>query len=163
MNFTHEIASLTWELCRESATESVISEHEQILGVKFPPDFRAVIKLCPGGQPVERSDFNLQHPGAGNVESCLGALLTLGPADDDVDGILDTARSLHDTHGLSRQIIPFATDGMGDYMCLDFRRDPLTPAIVYWSHETRIDDAIAHLADSFDEFLAMLAPPESVD
>ncbi len=154
-------ASITWELCDSAISDGVRAECEHLLGVTFPREFRDVMQRCPGGHPVERSDFNLLHPGMGRVESCLGALLSLDPTDE--SGIVHTTRDLRQVHGLPAGVIPFAHDGGGDYMCLDFRATLDHPAVVYWAHEATPEMALAPLARSFLEFLAMLAPPESLD
>ncbi len=161
MSFTQHIASMTWTLCEPPVSERVIVEHERIFGVTFPGDFREVIQQCPGGHPVERTVFWMDHPEHGRLGSGLGALVTLEPPDD-VDGMLWSANTLHHHHGVSCELIPIALDGGGDYMCLDFRESPTHPGIVYWSHEAMPETSLAHLADSFTSFLEMLEPPEEI-
>lgn len=133
-NHTQQMAGLTWILCEAPVSADVITEHEHALGIIFPDDFRAVIQKCPGGQPVERRDFWINHPGYdGRIGSGLGGLVSLGPLDD-YDSMLANAEALHERFGVSRKLIPIALDGGGDYMCLDYRESESEPKIVYWSY-----------------------------
>lgn len=92
----------------------------------------------------------------------MGGLVSLGPPDDH-DSVLACAEELHDNYGVSRQLIPIALDGGGDFMCLDYRESESEPKIVYWSYGAIPDVAIAYIADSFTSFLAMLKPPDTPD
>lgn len=154
-----QAAGLTWDLCAPPLSADVIGEHERMLGIKFPDDFRAVIQTCSGGQPQERSEFWIDHPAHGRLGSGLGALVTFDPADEN-DGILATTRDLRRYHGVPSAIIPIAVDGGGDFMCLDYSESMSAPSVVYYSHEAPLETAFCHLAASFTEFLAMLEPPE---
>jgi cell wall assembly regulator SMI1 len=150
--------SLTWKHCEPPVEDAILNDLEHKLGVKFPQDFRDVMKICHGGTPVERSDFVYVDPDLGPVGVSLGALLNLH--NDDVEGILKTMELLSLDDQLPEGIIPFADDGGGDMMCLDYREDPGHPKVVYWAHEREKHDSIIPLADSFTEFLSMLEPPE---
>jgi cell wall assembly regulator SMI1 len=158
MSKIQHAAGLTWELCEPPVDDQVIDNLEHTLGIKFPPDFRQVIHRCHGGVPVERSAFDYEDPSIGKTGSGIGALMTLYP--DDTGSILTTLRLLAIDEQLPDKVIPFADDGGGDMMCLDYREDPDHPKVVYWSHEEEKDKSIIPLADSFTEFLAMLEPPE---
>jgi cell wall assembly regulator SMI1 len=156
---TRQVASLTWEDCETPVDDKRINEIERALGVKFPSSFRQVIQSCHGGTPVERREFYYQDPIIGKMTSGIGALLTLKP-DDELDGILETTLNLTGAGRLPNKVIPFAEDGGGDLMCLDYREDPDHPKVVYWSHEEEEDQSIIPLADSFTEFLDGLLPPQ---
>jgi cell wall assembly regulator SMI1 len=158
MSTVQRAAGLTWKWCKPPVDNQAIDALERTLGVKFPPDFRRVIQRCHGGVPVERSAFHYEDPSIGTTGSGIGALMTLYP--DDTDGILTTLRLLSIDEQLPDKVIPFADDGGGDMMCLDYREDPDHPKVVYWSHEEEKDKSIIFLADTFTEFLAMLKPPE---
>jgi hypothetical protein len=60
---------------------------------------------------------------------------------------------------LPEGLVPFADDGGGDYMCLDYRNKPEAPGVVYWAHERGKHDSVFPLANSFSEFLDILQPP----
>lgn len=157
--FVHKIGSLTWEDCEPPVDDEVIEGLERSLDVKFPSDFREVMQLCHGGNPVERCDFYYDNPTLGRpIRSGIGALMTLYP--DDTGGILTTLRLLAMDDQLPDKIVPFAEGGGGDMMCLDYRTDPDHPGVVYWAHEEEKESAIIPLADSFSEFLDKLLPPK---
>ena len=80
---------------------------------------------------------------------------------DDEYSILKTTERLLRNDRLPEGIIPFAEDGGGDQICLDYRQGRRQPRVVYWSHEEEKDQSIFPLADSFTEFLAMLEPPDA--
>lgn len=157
MSLTQRIAGLTWEGCNPPADDRTMDELEQTLGVKFPLDFRRVMQLCQGGTPVERNCFKYR----GAHGSGIGALLSVDP--DDEENILGTMELLSHDDQLPHAVIPFADDGGGDMMCLDYRNDPEHPRVVYWSHEQPRESSISPLADSFTEFLDSLQPPIDID
>ena len=161
MRHTHRIGSLTWTFCKSPVDNRVLDEHERVLGMKFPGDLREVLQRCHGGHPVEKAVFWFEHPDPdlGRMGSGIGALVTLDPLDggDDMLGIVQTLREYQD---LPSGIVPFATDGGGDYICLDYRKDTDHPTVVYWAHEADPGQSIAYLADSFTDFLGILEPPE---
>ncbi len=159
MSLTQQMAGLTWILCKPPVPARIIAQHQRILGVTFPDDFCKVIQRCSGGQPLEREEFWIDHPAHGRLGSGVGALVTLGPLDD-VNGMLFSAYALHERHGVSRDMIPIAVDGGGDYMCFDYGQSATHPPVVYYSHEAPLAISFCHLADSFTSFLAMLEPPE---
>ena len=159
MSHTQQMAGLTWILCRPPVSMDVLDEHEHILGVTFPQDFRLVIQMCPGGQPLERGDFWIEHPAHGRLGSGLGALVNLDSIED-VNSMQFCTHALHHYHQLPAHIIPIAIDGGGDYMCFDYGESPSHPCVVYYSHEAARETAFCHLADSFTEFLEMLEPSE---
>ena len=161
MNRTQHVASLTWSGCRPEADDQTIDQLEHQVGVRFPPDFRQVMKLCHGGTPEERCEFDYQHPQLGTVGSGIGAMLRLPLEEEDLESIVGTIAMLDDQ--LPDGLIPFATDGGGDFMCLDYRHDSNQPPVVYWAHEEDKDASVFPLADSFSEFLDMLIPQRSIE
>jgi hypothetical protein len=50
-------------------------------------------------------------------------------------------------------LIPFATDGGGNYVCFDYRNTKENPPIVFWHHEIEKNDGIFFLNDSFEDFI----------
>jgi cell wall assembly regulator SMI1 len=162
MSRTAYAHSLTWKRCQPPVDDGVVEQLEQALGVTFPHDFRELMKRCHGGSPVEREHFDFYYVGGQHeAGSCLGALLTLYP--EDSNGILKTIETLSYDDQLPEKVIPFAEDGGGDMMCLDYRDDPEHPTVVYWSHEEPKETSISPLADSFTKFLDSLQPPIDVD
>lgn len=153
-----EAAGITWKRCEPPVSDEIVDELERILKVTFPADFRHVMQHCHGGVPIDRSDFHFDHPTIGRpIRSGIGALMTLYP--DATGGILTTLRLLAIDDQLPDRVIPFADDGGGDMMCLDYRENPDIPKIVYWAHEEAKAQSLIPLANSFSEFLDQLLPP----
>jgi cell wall assembly regulator SMI1 len=158
MSETRKAAGLTWKRCEPPADDAAIKQVEQSIGVRFPSDFLEVMRVCQGGTPIERMRFDYQHPRIGSVGSGLGILLNFIPGDS--SNILEVMKDLSYDAQLPEKVIPFADDGGGDMMCLDYRDDPGYPKVVYWAHEESKDESIFPLARSFTEFLDMLEPYE---
>jgi len=69
--------------------------------------------------------------------------------------------------GIPAHIVPIASNGMGDYICLDLRGGG--EKVVFWDKrpfwgtgEWRESD-LYHVADSFEEFLGSLRPDDLLD
>ncbi|MCB0115333.1 MAG: SMI1/KNR4 family protein [Caldilineaceae bacterium] len=145
-------AEIEWQDCRAQIDDSVVAEVESLLYCDFPDDFRAIIKKCHGGIPVPNR-FVYHDAVLQMVESSIEQLLSfnLEDADNIVRSYYDLSTQLPD------DLIPFACDAGGDYICFDYRSDSSEyPVVVYWSHESEPDASIFYLADSFSEFLGML-------
>jgi hypothetical protein len=76
-----------------------------------------------------------------------------------VTSLLD-ARLTTDPDRVGLSLIPIAELFAGDFVVLDFRRDPSAPRISIWYHERSIDFAPVadDLCASFSDFCAMLHP-----
>lgn len=159
MRESQQIAGLTWDFCKPRVSEDVLQEHERALGVEFPSLFRELIGMCHGGDPIERKAFDVQHPSLGLIQAEIGALVTLEPVDD-VDGMRYATRVLREVHRVPERVIPFATNGAGDYICLDFRTDGQAPSVIYWAHEANPEEALAPVVGTLAAFLAMLKPSD---
>jgi SMI1-KNR4 cell-wall len=62
--------------------------------------------------------------------------------------------------GISGQLpdglFPIAGDGGGDFLCLDFRCEPVAPPVAYWSHEVGGAEGVVPVAASITELLSLL-------
>lgn len=154
---TQTRAGLTWEDCLDNAaSDAVVAELERRLGIHFPLDYLEVAKACQGGTPVERSEFVYRDADAGGPDwSGFAYLLPLEPTHE--EGIVATMEKLAKDGKLPAGVVPIATDGGGDYVCLAYRAGA-APSIVYWCHERERDDSIFPLSDSFRGLLERLAP-----
>lgn len=61
-----------------------------------------------------------------------------------------------------RNVLAFGTNGAGDMICFDYRKDSKTenPPVVYWRMGPEEEKAVSPVADNFEEFLGMLKEPE---
>lgn len=144
--------SLKWNHCHPVIGDAEVVAVENALGVRFPSDFRACIQECHGGSPSNRS---FRVPAAGiQFGSCLAVLLSFSC--DDPENILKTCGCLMDQ--LPNGLIPFATDGGGDYMCFDFNalNAEGTPTVVYWHRAGLAENEFTKLSKDFSGFLESL-------
>ncbi len=149
------LQELVWEDCRSPVDPSVIHAVETALGIEFPADYKAVILRCNGGHPKPYL-FSYRDPDQGvRVGTAFAALLTVDEPGSP-DNILSVRNDLDSV--LPPEVIPFAEDGGGDYICFDYRSKDSgeAPSIVYWAHENPPSLAVITLAESFQAFLDML-------
>jgi hypothetical protein len=146
-----EQKNLMWKYCDGEVEWDTIHYTEQVLGIVFPDTYRLCAKQFHGGTPSRRGFAFVDSYGP--IVGCLGALLSL--SQQNPENVLACSAQLR-RRGLQR-VIPFATDGGGDYMCFDYRDPMLTiPTIVYWNHEESPELSLTYLASCFEDFLAML-------
>lgn len=145
-------AEFGWKYSEPEIDEEQINEIEKVLFVQFPLDYKICAKKYHGGSPVKRK-FTF-HDKYGCIGSLLGGLLSLNQ--DSPEYIVTISKYLQD-QGFEN-IIPFAINGGGDYICFDYRNKTGSdaPEIVYWNHEESGDDAIVFLSNTFYEFLQTL-------
>lgn len=135
--------------------DRVIRGAELLFGVTFPADYREYVRVNHGGRP-EPGTFTVRGPTA-TWDSSLGVLLSLDwRRSENVWGCL---AGLAIDSQLPDGLFPFAEDGGGDLLCLDYRHGPTDPAVVYWSHEVGGPDGIVPMTDSFSALLALLTEP----
>jgi cell wall assembly regulator SMI1 len=131
------------------APESAIRDVELALGVRFPADYRTILREHQG-QTVEPGVFDV---GRGtDVLNCLLPAVCEGPYAG--YSILRTYADLAQL--LPPGIYPICDTPGGNKICLDYRTDPDKPAVVHWDHEQEPQAAISLLASSFAAFLASL-------
>jgi len=131
------------------ASDADIRQVEEVLGVRFPADYRAVLQAHQGQMP-EPSDFKV---GRGNdVLSCL--LHATPSVRDNQYHLLSGYEIIRDY--LPPTVFPIAETPGGNKICLDYRTSSDAPVIIHWNHELDEDQAITLLAPSFTDFLAKL-------
>lgn len=141
-------------------TDDEIAQVERTLGVRFPADYLAILRVAHGGGPAP-SSFTYVDPHLGPVGSGLHLLLTFVPGDG--DSILAAVSSFRIDDRLPDGVVPFAMDGGGDLMAFDYRRSA-TPTVCYVATGAASDDEpdrhVYPLAASFTAFVAMLHEDE---
>jgi hypothetical protein len=136
----------------EPLPESMIRGAELLCGVSFPADYRECVRVNHGGHPEPR-DFVVRSLTT-SWGSCLAVLLSLNwRRPSNVWAVLS---ALAADSQLPDGLFPFAEDGGGDLLCLDFRSEPSSPSVIYWSHEVGGEEGIVPIAASFSALLAML-------
>jgi hypothetical protein len=143
-------------------TDDLIRWFEETYRVKFPGDYIAALKGGNGAVPT-RKEFR-----QGKRERMIERMLCLipEPQNDQVNGWYDLtvvlsqldARLIDDENLVGMNVIPIAVLFAGDFVCLDSRRAPQSPAVAVWDHEQSRDlhPHLETVAPSFTAFEAML-------
>lgn len=115
--------------------DALIARAEEILGVRFPPQYR---------------DF-LSAFGCGGVDS--EQFIGLG-GDDYLDIVKLSRRLREGPNPLPSRLLPLRADGFGNYECFDTSRPTEAGefAIVEWNHEGGPDHDCRVLAESYGEW-----------
>ena len=141
---------VVWRWTSDPLSERVIRTAERALGVTFPADYRACVRDNHGGAP-EPAEFTADLGQGRRLAGSVGLLLSLDPRQD--ENVLATTQALSTERGLPPGLIPIIDDGGGNFVCLDYRADPLNPpAIAYVS----LGGEVVPLAPDFTAFLGRL-------
>ncbi len=140
--------NITWKYDTQ-INDEVIKKTEEILAVVFPEDYKMFVKNHDGGYP----DPNL-YDFPGRKEAVFSDLLSLDRNSE--NSIVEVYFSHR--YWLPAEIIPFACDPFGNYICFDYRSDKLNPCIVFYNH--KLEDYNPHnlnfICASFTQLLEML-------
>jgi cell wall assembly regulator SMI1 len=148
---------LNWVGTLQPVSEDAVVNVERKFGYVFPAAFRTLVREVHGGHP-DTNEFVYQDPVLGPVATGLSELLSVDVRE--AGNIIAVHEWVADR--LPAGVIPFGSDGGGDYVCFDFREDASRPRVVYWMHEKPPSAAIVPLAESFDGFLNMLRNPTPI-
>lgn len=146
---------MLWHGRREPLSEQQVGGAEQLRGVRFPEDYRQCVRVNHGAYPDPAGFLVPCEPSP--LGSGVGCLLTLDPyAPDNLFALLSY---LSTDQQIPHFVVPIATDGGGDFICLDYRSDltRCNPTVVYWCHELEGEEGFVPMAATFTEFLAKLA------
>ncbi|SHF01829.1 SMI1-KNR4 cell-wall [Seinonella peptonophila] len=131
-------------------TEELIQTVEHRMQIRFPADYRTIIKENNGARPINQTiQVGTQNEG-------FDKLMSLHPSDDDY--LLIHWEMLQQHHELPRHYVPIAIDSFGNYFCFDFQQD--NPSIVFYDQNFELIDpkAIQHVSDSFTQLVEKLQP-----
>jgi hypothetical protein len=151
---------ITWESGNILIPSTIKSVENQLL-VEFPQSYKDIILENNASTP---SIFVFDT--AKTVGRCFGNLLSFKPEENNIVEVFMNLKQ-----DLPENIIPFADDPSGNYLCFDFRKSK-NPEIVFWNHELTyevIDNqiripnrplyelhTIEFVADNFQLFLTKL-------
>lgn len=127
---------------------------EEMIGLRFPPEFLEFLKAHNGGVPRKRY-FKLD----GNVKVLEIFLAVLADYKTNPRGELDIGvvwTLIEDR--LNDYLLPFAAAFPGDYLCFDYENNAENPAVVLWIHDQSEENepATEFVAENFVKFLSML-------
>ena len=139
-------------------TEELITKREMQWNVSLPSDYKDFIMKYNGGIPTDKS-FTCD----GRTYAITRFLCVLVNFRDNADGWYDISvvesqigERLTDNEDLvGVEVLPIAEMFSGDYVCLDYRENKLSPSVCVWSHEESEDfsPVTYKIANSFTEFI----------
>ncbi|MCS1350753.1 SMI1/KNR4 family protein [Mechercharimyces sp. CAU 1602] len=134
-----------------------IKEVERELEVVFPRSFVNCVRVNNGGSPESHTTYDLDN----RKEQEFGELFDFNASGEGLS-ITDAHKILMNEHGLPKEMIPFADDPSGNFLCFDYRNVKNgEPIIVLYDHEYEYNPgdeqvSLDKVADSFSDFLSML-------
>lgn len=144
-------------------SDAEIASFEHYYRIRLPRAYVAFLRANNGGVPRGGASFLV-----GKRERVLERFLSIleDPRSAGAAGWYDISvvwtqiedRLIEDLDMVGTDILPIAALFGGDFVCLDYRKNPKTPEIVVWDHELS-DEGKPHVdfvCASFDEFLPML-------
>jgi hypothetical protein len=144
-------------------TDELVQWFETTYRVKLPNDYVAALQAGNGAVP-SRKEFR-----QGTRERMIERMLCLipEPQNDQTNGWYDLTvivtqldtRLIDDENLVGMNVIPIAALFAGDFVCLDFRRDPESPTVAVWDHERSRDlhPVLEPIAPSFTVFDNLLS------
>jgi len=131
------MANLTWKYVKPLSNTNAIEDFEKENNITIPQDLKQCVKYNNGGRPsLNVFDTNKSR---GRV---FKTLLSFNKTD--VENVFSLFSIIHSKH---KEIIPFASDPSGNYLCIKGTK------IVLFLHE---NEMLEDIADSFSEFLSRL-------
>ncbi|RFZ90984.1 SMI1/KNR4 family protein [Mucilaginibacter conchicola] len=121
---------MEWKHAKPLKDVNTITQVEQELGVKFPVAFTEIIKEHNNGSPKSDTFDTEKRTG-----KAFGELLNFNLTEK--YNILYEYSLIKDK--LPPNVIPFAGDAGGNYLCFDYRRSADAPTIIRWDHEQQFE------------------------
>lgn len=152
-------SKVKWMFAKPSPLAGVVEDFEEEFGCKFPSGYKSITRVCNGGSPIPSF-----YPYARRSGIIFNNLLSW-PYEADGEGshrVRDALRSL--SGRLPKNVIPFASDPAGNYLCFDFNKTAVDsePLVVFWVMDREDPDgldprqAVIPVCDSFSELVRSL-------
>ncbi len=110
----------SWKYKIDLIDVGVFKEIEKNRGVTIPSSLKDFICNCNAATP-EKYNFMIN-----SSEKVFGAVLSYNKNEQDTDSVFTALDVIKD-----KNLIPFAIDPFGNYICLDIDND----TVVFWDHE----------------------------
>jgi len=158
-----EMKGIRWYECEKQAAQERIDYVSRVVGVTFPKSFVNLMRECDGGTLEKRNFFFYNISVSFEMGSCISFFLSFTQTAYEGDNILGFIESK--INHLPEGVVPFGSNGGGDYICFDYRKDrqELDPEIVYWFRGAPEGKSISFVAKSFDAFIEMLHGDDDED
>jgi len=137
--------SVTWQFGNKLGETAPIEDLEQELQTILPRDYVECVLENNAGYPSLHT-FETQS----GEQHVFSDLLSVVRSDD--NNIYQAHEAVSDRLG-RRDILPFAADPFGNYLCFNF--DNSSASVVYWSHET---NTLHTVTRTFSDLINMLHP-----
>lgn len=145
---------LEWFEPGEGASVSSLETLQSALGHALPADYADFVSRHSGANNPSACAFTVQEADGSRFGSNFGAVLRVDGEDD--GSILGTMRDLGEQ--LPPGVVPIVDTGFGDHVCLRFSEAGQS-AVVYYSHDRPLAEALLPLAPTFTGFLDLLEVP----
>ncbi len=129
--------------------ESVL-KFEKKYGVVFPESYKRLLKDCQGKTP------NPNYFKFNNSFSSIAVFYHFYDNRDDINSYHIEKNQDFLREYVSPNLLAFAEDPGGNFICFDYRKGPYNPRVVFVSHEDVGADAIYSICKDFDKFLSSL-------
>jgi cell wall assembly regulator SMI1 len=145
------------DVANPPTTRAAIEDFERTRGLTLPRPFKEFLHATNGGSPKDPA-----FPIRGRTLNPIGIVQAFaGIGVKEPTNELAYAYDLYEG-GFPHGIVPIASNGGGDYVCLDLRKGQERVAFWdkrhFWGTGEWREVDLYHVADSFDEFLASLRP-----
>lgn len=146
------MANVEWKFGHGAIAKHAIAQVEQLMARKFPREY-VEVALEHHGAAVLPNTFDVEEYG----EAVFNRLLSYDASKSTyIVGVYEGIKER-----LVEGVYPFASDAFGNFICFDYRQheDLTQPAIVFWEHETALEDperAIFPVARSFADLIDCL-------
>lgn len=137
---------IVWKLSNKLNDRTQIVKLEEVIGKSLPPDYVNCVSENNRGRPSRHA---FETPKGVRV---FNNLLSLH--EDENENIFKIYQYISEETERA-DILPFARDPFGNYICFDFSKDPAS--IVFWDHEVRTIEAVCK---SFTDLVNMLHDAE---
>jgi len=138
---------LIWELTYKLSDDTKIKDLEKIAGISLPSDYIDCVLENNEGYPSLKV-FKTQR----GVKHIFNNLLSLDESED--ENVFKTYQFIFEEME-RKDIIPFARDSFGNYICFDFSES--AGKVVFWDNETNTLDVVS---ETFTELIDMLSYAE---
>lgn len=153
-----------WESDNPKVNDLLVSDVEQVLGVKLPESYISLMKQWNGGYLEEEYQVVLLDSVPENLNYYLGegfwGLNLLAGISTDInnnEGIVYTAQTAHEW-GVPEKVISFDGDGH-TWLALDYRENEKNPKVIFIETDNLV---FLELAKNFGDFIESIIPSNQV-
>jgi len=137
------LSILGWRYKKGPVLESDFMKIEISFGIQLPELYKEIVRENNGGRPLPNR-FDTEN----NKKRVIKAFLSIDEREGNLENVYGWIKER-----IPQQIIPFASDPGGNYLCFDYRSSPVDPSVVFWNHE---NNSIEMVSLDFTSFTKMV-------